>query len=198
MGGVRVRIKATPPTKELLDLLEKQVRKSAEKVKKQESLSDKAKKQLQQDVNAYKDQRERLQRKSWEERGMAWCQECGEFHPQGNISLLYVEVEEWHGSHGYEHKEFVKEIRSFCQEHKRLYLSLSRGGEDKFQCFEAKQEKGRFFIFRSGSWDDITDLSGLKIKAERGYIPGNVYSFGVSIDYDQFRPKLVIDGKEVL
>lgn len=184
---------------EILEAIEKEMRKQAEVVKNAKLVLGEAEDALGEAIKNYRTERERLQREVWAREKLGWCQRCEKFYPEDSVGLLYTEGNEWHGSEYAQHYSFYKRLQSFCESCMEKILSRPRGGEEKFQCFKAKQQDGQFFIFISGEWEPLSEPKDTIIEIERGYIPEKEYCFGKPTQYTTWPSfKLKIGGEEIL
>lgn len=134
---------------EALNVLEKGILEQAKRFEAAQIAYRDAESTLNNAVQSYQTERERLQREAWKKEDLGWCQGCDKFHPKESIQLLYTQGREWHGSEGYETHAFYRRLRSFCEHCAERLLSSPRGGDEEFQCFKAKKSEEGFAVFVS-------------------------------------------------
>ena len=183
---------------EILKDDETEIREKAERFRTAMDAHEKAEAVLTKAVNDYRKKRENLQREDFAKKGLGWCQGCSKAYLETSIVLLYTEGIESHGSEYSEYNAFERRLQSICKECAKIGLSQPRGGESRFQCYEAEKRDGEFFIFVSGRWRPIEKPEEVTINIEQEDISKEDYVFGKDIDYESSPFKLTIGEEEVV
>ncbi|MFA5087195.1 MAG: hypothetical protein WC470_02760 [Candidatus Paceibacterota bacterium] len=183
---------------ESLKEIEDEVRTKAEITRKARKTLADAHRELRESVHAYKDARTKMQKDSWKNKGLALCYDCSKLYPQEDITLFYIERLEKRGSHYRERMVLIRKVQGCCRLHANNLLNRAKGGEDKFQCFEVRQEGEEFFIVNGLKTIPIPFPKETAILIEWDGIPEREFEFGKQILFNSSHNELTMGEERIL